>query len=743
MNLKLLTLFCLVIVWTGFSSVITAADAAPTTPPIRTDADIVAAQQLMAGYSERAARAYAAPRDVSHEITPQSIRVGYTGYIHCSDWLNAGQPIVKVVEMPFADYVKQVLPNEWPNAWHAESLKAGAVAVKNFGWWKITLRGTPWQRPGGADVVNNTCDQYFVEGSYRPTTDAAVDQTWGWRLSRNNRIIATNFLDRSWRCDDYGWPDCMGQWDSKELAEQGMPFDQILHYFYDPIDLNLVNTPVAAVNVISNGSFGSGMANWWLWGGVGQSDTHNGVMRFYRGQNTTDPAVLLQDVDTVLYTASPMAVQLNLGNSSGRTKRVSVHLHDTQSWTNPISCGFTLAPNTPLLPFIVRGISQQAWSGIRLEIVAEDADGAGYLLVDDVQVSYRPGMPTTNYGCFLPKPAAPTVSAPANNALVKTDFTLALTAGRSNYRVGGTQQYRVQIAADSTFAAPVYDNLNNLTTQTSIPMSLPVGDYHVRARQFDGIDLWGPWSAAQTFRVRAFPDKPVLQAPLGSVDGAGLTFTWTHGANTEFYRVFVNRVDNNAIIARGDFTPAAAACASVCTLTPAQLGFVALDNVEYKWVVRAFNGDVIVGSGWQKFKADMPGVPQNLIPVNGAVVDNITLRWNRVLDATRYRIVIKNGPGTKVLLNTVAEASALCDSDDCAFNAQASGLPVGDGRRYQWNVRAIRATPWAVSNSPWQTFTYYGPRPTPTSEDFVYTLTPTNTPTRTITPTPTNTPSVP
>lgn len=686
------------------------ADPQPLTPGMvtRTAEDIAAAQQLMAGYSPRAARAYAAPRDVSHHIVPQTIRVGYTSYIHCSDWVNAGQPVNKVVEMPFIDYVKQVLPNEWPNAWHSESLKAGAMAVKNFAWWKITLRGTQWQRPAGADVVNNTCDQYFVEGSFRPTTDAAIDQTWGWRMSRNDRIIATNFLDWAWRCDGYGWPDCMGQWDSKTMAEQGMTFDQILQFFYAPITINLMNTVTANVNNIVNGTFDAGLSNWWFWGGVGTSSTDGGIMQFNRALNTANPAVLIQDVDRHVYGGSPMLVTLRLGNTSAQNKRVTVHLHDKYSWEGPISCAFQLAPNTPLLNFIMRGASQNAWGGIRLEIVTETPDTSGVLLVDNVAVSYRPTLPAENYGCFYPRPGAPTVTTPSANAAMPPAFTLNFTHGMSNYRVGGQQQYHIQIATAPTFEAPVYDNAAALTTLTSVPLSLSVGDYHLRIRQFDGIDKWSNWSTVTPFRVRQFPDKPVIQNPISAQDGVNVTFTWTHGAHTDSYRVVLRQASDNALVLNRVFTLTEAACITSCTLTPAQMGVTLLDNVSYKWLVRGMTGDVFTNSVWATFTLDIPGVPTLTAPADGGTVSDATLQWQGVPLADRYRVVIKTGNGKTVLFNRLFDAATLCDSgtNGCTLDTVAHGFAPVSGRRYQWFVRAVRSAPPGTSTTPTRLFIY-------------------------------------
>ncbi|MBC8100704.1 MAG: carboxypeptidase regulatory-like domain-containing protein, partial [Armatimonadetes bacterium] len=61
--------------------------------------------------------------DVSEFDIPMTITVGISPYLHCSDWLNAGQPIDEIITIDFKDYVRQVLPNEWISAWLPQSLQ--------------------------------------------------------------------------------------------------------------------------------------------------------------------------------------------------------------------------------------------------------------------------------------------------------------------------------------------------------------------------------------------------------------------------------------------------------------------------------------------------------------------------------------------------------------------------------------------------------------------------------------------
>jgi hypothetical protein len=60
----------------------------------------------------------------------------------------------------FQYYAENVLPNEWITSWPAESLEAGAIAVKEYGWYWVNN----WR--GGS--LGGTC--YDVQGgSYSPS----------------------------------------------------------------------------------------------------------------------------------------------------------------------------------------------------------------------------------------------------------------------------------------------------------------------------------------------------------------------------------------------------------------------------------------------------------------------------------------------------------------------------------------------------------------------------------------------
>ncbi|WP_217920141.1 peptidase inhibitor family I36 protein [Actinomadura sp. BRA 177] len=71
----------------------------------------------------------------------------------------------RVDRVSFKTYVKNVLPNEWITSWPSESLKAGAMAVKSYGWY-WALHSTRKTSDGRCfDVYDTTSSQVYKPGS--------------------------------------------------------------------------------------------------------------------------------------------------------------------------------------------------------------------------------------------------------------------------------------------------------------------------------------------------------------------------------------------------------------------------------------------------------------------------------------------------------------------------------------------------------------------------------------------------
>ena len=158
---------------------------------------------------------------------PSTIRVFITGSWRCNVYASG---YVKRVD--FKSYVKHVLPNEWIPSWRANSLRAGAMAVKSYAWYWYG-QGGKWPYKG-ADVMDSVCDQYYNPAVSYASTNAAVDYTWGYRLSKNGYVPQTQYYNGYYGGARptgyyYGW---LTQWGSKYYADRGYGWQWILQYYY-------------------------------------------------------------------------------------------------------------------------------------------------------------------------------------------------------------------------------------------------------------------------------------------------------------------------------------------------------------------------------------------------------------------------------------------------------------------------------------------------------------------------------
>ncbi|HEY0603788.1 MAG TPA: SpoIID/LytB domain-containing protein [Herpetosiphonaceae bacterium] len=178
-----------------------------------------------------------APRPVSiFDGPPEFIDVGRTFGTDC---VFPPTNVQRVDRMPFIDYVRNVLPNEWVDTWPEASLDAGAVAVTQYAWSEAFVK-QKWRTQGYSfDVVDSTCDQVYKDRDTSKDytrTDAAVARMWGTILTRGSSLITTYYRAKDSQC---GSKDCMGQWGTYNLANKGYSGLQILFYYYGGASGNL------------------------------------------------------------------------------------------------------------------------------------------------------------------------------------------------------------------------------------------------------------------------------------------------------------------------------------------------------------------------------------------------------------------------------------------------------------------------------------------------------------------------
>jgi hypothetical protein len=137
----------------------------------------------------------------------------------------------------FVFYVTHVLPNEWISSWDADSLGAGAIAAKTYGWYRALPGHAYTGGVGCADITDYTADQVFDPARSYPSTDQAVYATYGTANWKNGGI----WLSQYWA--GYSTTDpCqavtgtfagrMSQWGTQTCALGGMLWPDIVTTFY-------------------------------------------------------------------------------------------------------------------------------------------------------------------------------------------------------------------------------------------------------------------------------------------------------------------------------------------------------------------------------------------------------------------------------------------------------------------------------------------------------------------------------
>ncbi|MEV4583206.1 SpoIID/LytB domain-containing protein [Nonomuraea jabiensis] len=144
----------------------------------------------------------------------------------------------RVERVEFKTYVKNVLPNEWVSSWPSESLKAGAMAVKNFGWYWALHSNRKTADGRCFDVYDHTSSQVYKPGSAKAVTSAAVDATWGARLTRNGKIFRAQYCATTTACGNWVDGDWMSQNGSRDKARAGWSYSRILQHYYTGIVLS-------------------------------------------------------------------------------------------------------------------------------------------------------------------------------------------------------------------------------------------------------------------------------------------------------------------------------------------------------------------------------------------------------------------------------------------------------------------------------------------------------------------------
>ncbi|MGI8999079.1 MAG: SpoIID/LytB domain-containing protein [Candidatus Limnocylindria bacterium] len=149
----------------------------------------------------------------------------------------------------FRTYAKNVLSREWISSWTTESLRSGALAVKNYAWYQV-IHWRGYVNAAGTcfDVFDSTRDQHYDPSrpTYAPMA-AAIDATWATLAHRAGRVFATYYnaggASESCGANANGWQ--MFQWGTQACGLAGKSAAQIMSIYYPGVAVSAA-PPAAA-----------------------------------------------------------------------------------------------------------------------------------------------------------------------------------------------------------------------------------------------------------------------------------------------------------------------------------------------------------------------------------------------------------------------------------------------------------------------------------------------------------------
>ena len=159
----------------------------------------------------------------------------------------------QVDRVPFKTYVITVLGKEWPSYLPQAVIDAGAVAVKQYGWFHAMGNGRVSRSGQCYDVTDGVGDQLYKPGKSRIRQDhyTAVAATWGVRLLKNGSLFMTGYRTGSKGVcghDATGWK--LFARSATRCADRGDSFLTILRIYYGPVAV----VSSSAANIAADGS---------------------------------------------------------------------------------------------------------------------------------------------------------------------------------------------------------------------------------------------------------------------------------------------------------------------------------------------------------------------------------------------------------------------------------------------------------------------------------------------------------
>jgi hypothetical protein len=215
----------------------------------------------------------------------------------------------KVQTVNFWNYVAVVLAAEWPASMPRQTLRAGALAVKQYGWYHVVnFRG--WLAPDGTcfHVMDTSMDQVYWPEQRTPDARHYQAMTATWRVSlrkprttggASRLILASYRQGNNVSCGTDRDGSKLFQRSSRDCGLRGLTATQILRTYYGPVlefvDVRqhdmLTDAGWRGDAALLSGKAGSGTSQWRIYGA-----TASGFRAPIGGRISIEPGAVLDVV---------------------------------------------------------------------------------------------------------------------------------------------------------------------------------------------------------------------------------------------------------------------------------------------------------------------------------------------------------------------------------------------------------------------------------------------------------------
>jgi thermitase len=258
-------------------------------------------------------------------------------------------------------------------------------------------------------------------------------------------------------------------------------------------------------NLIANGTFSAGLANWGTWNATAAASS--GVLAITRNAGTADGG-FWQQMGFALPANAPVELRLQLGNGASVPKSIDLVVRSS-TWSGFAICSFTLPPNTPLQNVTMRLRTNAAWPMIVLQGYLAPADGLMGVLIDNVDLRYQPGMAVTNTECSLSAPVGP-------NLISNGDFSNGLNNwGTWNSTATGAGGLMTIARGPGTADGGFWQQVgNSFPANTPLELTVQLGNSSSVLKNVTLVLRRPDWSEFYTCNINLPPNWPLQQVTM-------------------------------------------------------------------------------------------------------------------------------------------------------------------------------------------------------------------------------------